>query len=557
MRLPRFFAPQRSKSPQHFTLLRNFSLVSLSAFVVATGLLAIFYRQQSVQRLVTLTEENNVALTQTFSNTLWQEQGEFLSSTQDLNNEALRIHPRIMQLQQDVLAQFEGLSVVKIKVYDLQGRTVFSSESSQIGLDKGGTSGFIAAKSGQVVSQLGHRDTFKALQTTIKDRDLLSSYIPIYAEGQNSEVVGVFELYTDVTPLLQNIDQTQQNVVLGSLLILTILYGVLYLFVQRADHLIKQQYAQLQASESHSREQAKDLAQAMQDLQQTQAQVLQNEKMSSLGQLVAGVAHEINNPVSFIHGNLSHLQTYAQGLLSVVGQYQQAYPQPNAAIQAEIEELDLEFIQADLPKLLDSMHMGSDRIREIVLSLRNFSRLDEAGIKCVNLHEGIDNTLVILSHRLKIQSDRAEICIIKDYAVLPPIDCYAGSLNQVFMNILVNAIDAIETKIKNMNAADVVTYVPTITLRTWCLDGQVTVAIADNGSGMTSQVLKRMFEPFFTTKDIGKGTGMGMSISYQVVTEKHGGTLNCSSQPGQGTQFIIQLPMRQATQLPKPNLMAA
>lgn len=549
MRLPRFFASQRSTSPQHFTLLRNFSLVSLSAFVVATGLLAVFYRQQSVQRLVTLTEENNVALAQTFSNTLWQEQGEFLSSTQDLSNEALQIHPRIMQLQQDVLAQFEGLSVVKIKVYDLQGRTVFSSESSQIGLDKGDTSGFISAKSGQVVSQLGHRDTFKALQTIIKDRDLLSSYIPIYAEGQNSEVVGVFELYTDVTALLQKINKTQQNVVLGSLLILTILYGVLYLFVRRADHLIKQQYSQLQASESHSRKQAKELAQAIHELQQTQTQVLQNEKMSSLGQLVAGVAHEINNPVSFIHGNLSHLQDYTQGLLHVVRQYQQAYPQPNVALQAEIEELDLEFIQVDLPKLLDSMHMGSDRIREIVLSLRNFSRLDEAGIKCVNLHEGIDNTLVILSHRLKAQSNRAEIRIIKDYGVLPPIDCYAGSLNQVFMNILVNAIDAIETRIKNMNASEEIAYIPMITLRTWCLDGQVTIAIADNGSGMTSQVLKRMFEPFFTTKDIGKGTGMGMSISYQVVTEKHGGTLNCSSQPGQGTQFIIQLPMRQTTKI--------
>jgi PAS domain S-box-containing protein len=281
--------------------------------------------------------------------------------------------------------------------------------------------------------------------------------------------------------------------------------------------------------------QAKELFRTLEELQQTQAQMIHAEKMSSLGQLVAGVAHEINNPVSFIHGNLTPASQYAKDLLNLVSLYQQTYPEPTLDIQAEIEAIDLPFLQKDFPQLLDSMNMGTQRIREIVLSLRNFSRLDEAEIKAVNLHEGLDSTLVILGNRLKGIDGGAAIEIIRDYdAELPLVECYPGQLNQVFMNILANAIDALEP----INH-------PTITLRTWATSEWVTAVISDNGPGMSEQVQAQIFNPFFTTKPVGKGTGMGMSISYQIITEKHAGKLSCVSVLDQGTDFIIRIPIKQ------------
>jgi len=290
-----------------------------------------------------------------------------------------------------------------------------------------------------------------------------------------------------------------------------------------------------------------ELKNTLQELQVTQAQVIQNEKMSSLGQLVAGVAHEINNPVNFIHGNLAHVQQYTDDLLELVQLYQEHFPKPVADINAMIEEIDLEFVQADLPKMIASMQLGTDRIRQIVLSLRNFSRMDEAEFKSVNIHEGIDSTLLILQHRLKATPSRPEIDVIKDYTVLPPIECYAGQLNQVFMNILVNAIDALEENGDNQTDEEKKQHSNRLTIRTSLVDSTwVEIAISDNGVGMSEEVQQRIFDPFFTTKPIGKGTGMGMSISYQIITEKHGGQLKCVSTPGAGTEFIIRLPLKQA-----------
>jgi two-component system, NtrC family, sensor kinase len=304
------------------------------------------------------------------------------------------------------------------------------------------------------------------------------------------------------------------------------------------------------------REAQTKLQQTLKELQQTQTQLVQSEKMSSLGELVAGVAHEINNPVNFIYGNITHADAYIKDLLRILQLYQEYNPNPAPEVEAEAEAVDLNFLTKDLPKLLDSMKIGAKRIREIVLSLRIFSRLDEAEMKSVDIHEGIDSTLMILGHRLKGKSDRPNIDVIKEYANLPMVECYPGQLNQVFMNILSNAIDALEENSQfsvlnyeltssTQNSTLTTQNFPTIRIRTEVIENQVMICIADNGSGIPSEVRQRIFDPFFTTKPVGVGTGMGLAISYQIITEKHQGTLKCFSEPGSGTEFAIAIPLQQ------------
>jgi two-component system, NtrC family, sensor kinase len=306
----------------------------------------------------------------------------------------------------------------------------------------------------------------------------------------------------------------------------------------------------LQANDSlehQVEERTAKLQQTLQELQQAQTHLIQSEKMSSLGQLVAGVAHEINNPVNFIHGNLQHANTYAHDLLRIVQLYTQHYPQPAPAIQQELTEIDLDFLIQDLPKLMDSMQVGSQRIRQIVLSLRNFSRLDEAELKPVDIHEGIDSTLMILGNRLKSKGDCPAIKVIRNYDTLPLVECCAGQLNQVFMNVLSNAIDAIEEAGSNQLA-------PCIQIETQVVsDRWARIQITDNGIGIPEGTQHQIFNPFFTTKEVGKGTGMGLAISYQIVTEGHRGSLNCHSKPGQGTTFVITIPCQRAGSVINPN----
>ncbi|MEH1782606.1 MAG: ATP-binding protein [Nostoc sp.] len=285
-----------------------------------------------------------------------------------------------------------------------------------------------------------------------------------------------------------------------------------------------------------------ELTLALDHLQQTQAQLIQAEKMSSLGQMVAGVAHEINNPTNFIYGNLFHTETYMQGLLKLIKTYQEHYPTPVQAIQTTAESIDLPFLMEDLPKLFDSMQAGAERIKHIVESLRNFSRLDEAEIKPVDIHSGIDSTLLILQHRFQANANRPMIAVIKEYGQLPLVNCYVGALNQVFMNILSNAIDALEMGTSNWGITCETFSLPTIRIRTEIPHtDRVQIRIADNGLGMSESTLKRIFNPFFTTKPVGSGTGLGLSISYSIVVEQHGGHLTCSSAPGKGTEFVIDI----------------
>ncbi len=302
--------------------------------------------------------------------------------------------------------------------------------------------------------------------------------------------------------------------------------------------------ANLQQSKEQLQQKAQHLEQTLKELQRTQAQLVQSEKMSSLGQLVAGVAHEINNPVSFIYSNIDPAEEYIKDLFHLIQLYQQNYPQPIPAIANEIKAIDLDFLQADLPKLLSSMKIGAERIKEIVLSLRNFSRMDEAEYKVVKIHEGIDSTLTILEHRLKAQPKRPGISVIKEYGNLPEVECYAGQMNQVFMNILSNAIDALEERNIQRTIDEIQTHPSLIRINTEIENTSVVIRITDNGVGIPEQIKARLFDPFFTTKPVGKGTGMGLSISYQIITEKHGGTLECVSSPG-GTEFIITIPLQQ------------
>lgn len=303
----------------------------------------------------------------------------------------------------------------------------------------------------------------------------------------------------------------------------------------------------LAESNQHLEQQVADrtarLSATLEELQRSQLQLVQHEKMSSLGQLIAGVAHEINNPVNFIYGNLKHAETYIQELLDVVKLYQQALPDLPEASQEAAELPDLDFLAQDLPKLVASMKVGAERIRKIVASLRVFSRMDEAEQTAIDLHEGIESTLMILKHRLKASPDQPEIQVVTDYGDLPLVRCHGGALNQVFMNLISNAIDALQDMNVHRTYQEIQAQPSQITIRTALLDsGWIRITIADNGLGVPSELQQRIFEPFFTTKPTGKGTGMGLSISHRIITEQHQGTLEYRSNDPQGSQFMIQLP---------------
>jgi signal transduction histidine kinase len=296
----------------------------------------------------------------------------------------------------------------------------------------------------------------------------------------------------------------------------------------------QQAVAALRNSENQLKEKNQEIEEAFRELQKTQTQLIQTEKMSSLGQMVAGIAHEINNPVNFIYGNIIHINDYIRDLLGLVNLYQEQYPEATPEIESEIEAIDLEFLEDDLPKMISSIKGGAERIREMVLSLRNFSRLDESEVKNIDIHEGINSSLVILSNRTK-----KGVNIVKEYHDLPLVECYPAQLNQVWMNIISNALDVLEEK-KEQEC----NFHPSIIIKTEALeDERIKITIEDNGLGLPPEVKAKIFDPFFTTKPVGKGTGLGLSICYQIV-QKHKGTVDVVSQPGEGTTFMIFLPVQ-------------
>lgn len=315
-----------------------------------------------------------------------------------------------------------------------------------------------------------------------------------------------------------------------------ILAGSLNTLIGQVKHLL----TQVEQKNTH-------LSEALSQLEQQQIQLVQSEKMSSLGQLVAGVAHEINNPINFIHGNISHVKDHVEEVMLVVDELRKHHPEAIADIEATYEDLELDFIQEDLGKILASMRVGTDRIRQIVLTLRNFSRLDEAEHKAVDLHEGLESSLMILAHRLKAKSDRPAIEVIREYGELPMVECFPGQLNQVVINLLTNAIDAIEERHFNTTTdQENPPLAITLTTRPW-KPGWVELVIQDTGIGMSEEVKQRLFDAFFTTKPEGIGTGIGMSISYKIITETHHGEITFESVPNQGTTFFVRIPIQQRT----------
>lgn len=535
---------RKPKSPANFHLLRYFSATSLLALMLTAGFLSWFYQRKFQADLSYIGETSNVELTKMLSRAMTEEIQSFIHNSQYYTNQALATASITQKFETQLQRHIKDLAITKVKLFDPNGRTIYSTDLTQIGGSKADYAGFQKAINQQVFSALENYNSLRQFwQLKPAPHTLLSSYIPIYND-QGTTVIGVMEMYRDVTPFSLAITLSQQRVLLSVLASFILLYLALFSIVNRAANILKRQQQELTNANTQLTQKTQEISQTLAKLKETQAQLIHQEKMSGLGRMVAGVAHELNNPTSFVKGNLDHTLNSVQDLLELLQLYQHHYPHPPTEIQEQQDTIDLDFIAEDLPRCLQSMKAGTSRIQDIVLALRIFSRLDEAKVKSVAIAENLASIWGLLNYRLMAH----HIEVIEDYANLPPIECDAAELNQVFFQILSNAIDALAESDRPHK---------TITITGETIDHHyIRLTLKNNGNPIDSSIQGKIFDPFFTTKPIGQGTGMGLTICYQII-QKHQGTIEVHSTP-QATAFVITLPIQwQNCPVPRPTVLSS
>ena len=551
---------------------------------MTTGFLHYFYRQNAIANLLYMGEKENVALSQSLKNSLWVIIAPYIEKSYDLDREELQISAQKEILNRAIEKQLVGLNIVKVKIYDPRGRTIFSTEYSQIGEDKSKSSGFINAINNEITTQLGHRDTFQAINSKIKNRELLTTYIPIYNQKVEPKIIGVFEIYSDVTPLIERIKTTRMRVIFTVALILTLLYLVLLFITYQAQKIIEAQNLELQQSREQYKKQALDLQKALEELQQTQNKLIHQEKMAALGQLVAGVAHEINTPLGAIKAsadNTSKAITEALEQLPQLNEYldrteqQLFFTMINRAInnRSSIISSEKRALKKELTKELKQHQVQNTRqIADVLLDIGVYEEI----LSCLPLlqHQNVDwilqliynlTRLVANNRTIKTSSLRASkivfalknyarqdlqgepelasivdgietvlevyhnqikhnIQVIRQYQSIPEIYCHPDELIQVWTNLIHNAIQAMEQK-------------GTLIIATEREEELIKVNITDSGCGIPSEIQNKVFEPFFTTKPAGEGSGLGLHISQKILV-KHQGGLKFVSEPGKTTATV-------------------